>query len=245
MEIRAASVSESQVAGVSASGCPASSSDAFSAGSTRSMNSPAPGRSPATHTTPWRAESVPSISSAPRPASTRACVCGRSMTPRDSIFDTSMSQASTCTASSAASSAVRRSAGMRRSTVPGSPLALSPSVVPSSSSGATPGSRRPLPARSRCCGADCSTPSRRSTRNRSTAPASMNQAKPGSSMSTGRFPAQGTAVPAAAASCASGRPAAVVMRPAPTGRAGDTSRPRPPSARRGRPAAPRGPRPGR
>ena len=165
----------------------------------------APGGGWDTQTTERRTDSVQGVRFLVTPGSASAVARGRRLAKRESVSVTALSQVSACSASSAGSASDNSDAGRRFSSVPGEPLAMTLSRVPSSpspSSGTTAGSRYPDSRRSRCCGAARSTPSLNSTRNRLTAPRSMNQTLSGSSSFTGRLPAQGTGVPARAASAA-------------------------------------------
>ena len=190
-----------RVSGIAGScGPPASASSAWS---TMSIYRLAPRGGSETQTTPRRTDRVPGARVCVRPGSARAVGRGRRLAKRESVSVMAVSQVSVCSASSAGSTSDSNEAGRRFKRVPGDPLAIRLSVVSSSllrRSGATPGSSRPALRRSRCWGAACSTPSLNSTRNRLTAPRSMNQTLSGSSRFTGRLPAQGTDVPERAAS---------------------------------------------
>ena len=240
VETRRSSFSVNHVEGVRGTACPAeAASVSTSPGSIKSRNSPAPGVTSVTQTTPRRAARIPLLAVGASPGSRNASIRGRYATSRTSIDETSVSHASICSASSELGISSSSSTGRRRSTVPGNPLAMSARVV-SSSCRAVPGRRRPALARSMCCGTTSSTPFRRSTRNTSTAPDSMNQTNSGSLISTGRLPAEATAVPRSAAI----RPSVLsraVIRAAPRARGDGTRRSRPPAVRRGCPAVP--PRP--
>ena len=192
-----------RVSGMTAScGTPA---PASSAGSTISMNTLAPRGGSDTQTTPRRTDSVPGARVRAMPGSASAVGRGRRLAKRESVSVMAVNQVSVCSASSAGSTSDSEDAGRRFRSVPGRPLAIRLSVVPSSSSrrsGATPGSNQPDSRRRKCCGAACSTPSLNSTMNRLTAPRSMNQTLSGSSSRTGMLPAHGTLVPERAASAA-------------------------------------------
>ena len=173
--------------------------------STMSMNRLAPLGGSDTHTTPRRTDSVQGASVCVSPGSASAVGRGRRSAKRESVSVMAVSQVSICSASSDGSVRDSKDAGRRFRRVPGDTLAIRLSVVSSSwsrLSGATPGSKQPDWRRIRCCGAACSNPSLNSTRNRLTAPRSMNQTLSGSSSFTGRLPAQGTDVPERAASSA-------------------------------------------
>ena len=170
------------------------------------MNRLAPRGGPDTQTTARRTESVQGPSVRDMPDSANAVGRGRRLAKRERVSVMAVTQVSVCPASSPGATCESEDAGRRLSRVPGNPLATRLSVESSPgspSSGATPGSNRPVSRLSKCCGADRSTPSFDSIRNRLTAPRAMNQTLSGSSSFTGWFPAHGTEVPERAASSAS------------------------------------------
>ena len=195
MEIRVFPIKVNQVAdvnGMAPAAAPPCRSP--SAGSIRPRNSPVPEDNGDIHVTPRRDESVPPTSGKVLPGSTGESDRGRRPASRDSLVEMSMIHASTCPASSSLGTMLKLSAGRCRNIVPGNPFAIKLKfVLPSCA--ATPGRRRLESARSKCCGAIWSTPSLRSTRNRSTVPFSMNQADSGFPISSGALPAQDTGVP--------------------------------------------------
>ena len=239
---------ESQLDRVSGTSAPEPPTRACSAGSTISMNVLAPGGGCATQTTPRRTDSVQGgARSRVRPGSASAVGRGMRATNLDSASVISVTQVSICSASFGGSTSASRDAGSRLSSVPGNPLATRLKVVPSSPSAlsaATPSTSWPDSRRITCCAAACCTPSLNSTRNRLTAPRSMSHTLPGSSMSTGRLPAQGTGAPAWAASSANDA-YACESAISPTSPACSRCRPRRRSARRACRAAPRCPCRGR
>ena len=206
-----------RVSGITAPSPSPGSANSF--GSTMSMNWLVPRGGAETHTTPRLTDSVQGPVSRLPPGSASAVGRGIRLAKRESASVMAVSHVSVCPASSAGSTSDSEDAGRRLSSVPGEPLATRLSVVPSPppSSGLTPGRNPPASVASRCLGAASSTPSPNSTRNRLTAPRSMNQTASGSSSFTGRLPAHGTGAPERVASSASEVwPALVRSRISPT-----------------------------